>query len=72
MVSQEEVLATLRAHGPMTTLEIIAHLGIEHTGLAVAHCGMRLRSLEKFDLVRVIGRTGPRHHRTNVWEAVEW
>lgn len=70
-VNQEEVLATLRAHGPMTTLEILERLGIPHSGREVAHCGARLRGLEKFDLVRVIGTTGPRHHRTNVWEAVE-
>ena len=73
MVSQEAVLATLRANGPMTTLEIIAYLGIEHTSLAIEQCGKKLRSLEKFDMVRIIGTTaiGPRHHRTNIWEAVE-
>ena len=70
-MNQEDVLNALKTHGPMTTLEIIAYLGIEHTGLAVAHCGARLRSLERFDMVRIIGTTGPRHHRTNVWEAVE-
>lgn len=70
-MNQEEVLNALKTHGPMTTVEIIERLGIPHSGREVAHCGMRLRSLEKFDLVRVIGRTGPRHHLSNVWEAVE-
>lgn len=68
---QEDALAALKAHGPMTVAQLLEAIGVENTHVAHTRCNSALRRMHKWGEVDKVAVVGVGRHKAIVWAVVE-